>query len=411
MKKESTKKSGKLRAKAALLLAAVMLLPMFAAGCESAQDIIKKRERADEVGKLAEAYMQKKYNRGFKVRKNESAEGEEYNEGDYFITFNSGVHAFYDSAEDMFYDDRQADIINEAIMRDIWIPMFQELNVMTENLNDWSQTFNMVYHYERGGKDNKFSMYNKPYDSNIRHFAVSTPISVHTGNIILIAKSRRDCSGFYDKLRKNVNMYFKAQKKGSMNVYAITEELHARADFKADEISEATEGCLSHFYFGEREYCSQNHYSKVTDGFYGSVCHVNSMVLGAGDITLVPVEDFEATKKSIVESMDSKEIGFLDQYTAKKRDIDFEGVIYKVGISNKINQKNWKSVGLAFLMKDSDAPIEQYAEMNEKERSFFAYNLNGTEYNATCLCSQNSRSVVFDYNVGDEVYFWFGTQK
>ena len=38
----------------ALLLAATMLLPILAVGCESAHDIIKKRERADEVGKLCE---------------------------------------------------------------------------------------------------------------------------------------------------------------------------------------------------------------------------------------------------------------------------------------------------------------------------------------------------------------------
>ena len=40
--------------KAALLLAAAMLFPMFAAGCESAQNIIKQRERADGVRKLPE---------------------------------------------------------------------------------------------------------------------------------------------------------------------------------------------------------------------------------------------------------------------------------------------------------------------------------------------------------------------
>ena len=64
--------------KAALLLAAAMLFPMFAAGCESAQNIIKQRERADEVSKLAEAYMQEKYNRGFKVSKCEAAAGGGY---------------------------------------------------------------------------------------------------------------------------------------------------------------------------------------------------------------------------------------------------------------------------------------------------------------------------------------------
>ena len=109
--------------------------------------------------------------------------------------------------------------------------------------------------------------------------------------------------------------------------------------------------------------------------------------------------------------MDSKEIGLLDKYTAKKRDIDFGDAIYKVEITSRINQTYWDKVTVAFMMKDSDAPIEKYSEINEKERSFFAYNMNGTEYNATCLCSPNSRSVMFAHKMGDEVYFWFGSQK
>ena len=125
--------------KAAMVLAAAMLLPMFAVGCQSAQDIIKQRERADEVSKLAEAYMQEKYSRGFKVIKCEAVEGEEY-EGDFLISFNGGIHAFYDSEDEMFYDDRQSDTINELIMRDMWKPMFDKLNVVYDNLNDLTQT-------------------------------------------------------------------------------------------------------------------------------------------------------------------------------------------------------------------------------------------------------------------------------
>ena len=124
----------------ALLLAATMLLPIFAVGCESAHDIIKKRERADEVGKLCETYMQEKYNRGFSLNKCEAAEGDEY-EGDYFISFNEGVHAFYDSSEDMFYDDRQSQSINELIMSDIWHPMFDEIKVPYNR----SQVFSVRY--------------------------------------------------------------------------------------------------------------------------------------------------------------------------------------------------------------------------------------------------------------------------
>ena len=49
MKNERFKKFFSLKKGTALLLAAAMLLPMFAVGCESAHDIIKKRERADEI--------------------------------------------------------------------------------------------------------------------------------------------------------------------------------------------------------------------------------------------------------------------------------------------------------------------------------------------------------------------------
>ena len=156
---------------------------------------------------------------------------------------------------------------------------------------------------------------------------------------------------------------------------------------------------------------SLNKFIKVTDNLYGGVCHFDSLSFKEGDITLVPVDDFESTRKSIIENMDSKEIGLIDKYTGKKRDIDFEGTIYKAEISSRIVQSYWTDVTLAFMMKESDEPIAEYAEINEKERSFFGYNMNGDQFNATCLCSTNSRSVMFDYKVGDEVYFWFGTQK
>ena len=176
MKKESIMKKISLKKKAVLLLAATMLLPMFAVGCESAQEIIQKRERAEEVGKQAESYMQEKYNRGFKVRKCEAAEGEEYKD-DFFISFNNGVHAFYDSSEEKFYDDRQSDTINEAIMRDIWMPMFDKLGVLSDNLNDLSQTFNMVYHYERGGKDVRYSMYDRYFDTTTEYYSIHSQLS------------------------------------------------------------------------------------------------------------------------------------------------------------------------------------------------------------------------------------------
>lgn len=410
MKMESIMKKISLKKKAALLLAAAMLLPMFAVGCESAQEIIQKRERAEEVGKMAESYMQEKYNRGFKVRKCEAAEGEEYKD-DYFISFNNGVHAFYDSSEDLFYDDRQAEAINESLLRDIWMPLFDKLGVLTDNLNDWSQTFNMVYHYQRGGKDNKFSMYNKYLSTSVDYYATHSDLFVCSDNIILIVENRNECSKIFKTIRSTIQLFFRGQAKGDLNIYAVDSETHDKPDFDASQIDETVPGCMSHIYFGETDYYSFNKFVKVTDNLYGGVCHIDSLGMGDGGITLVPVENFESTKQSIIENMDSKEVGLIDKYTGKKRDIDFEGAIYKVEISKQLNQTYWKDVTLAFMMKESDDPIAEYADMNEKERSFFGYNMNGTEFNATCLCSMNSRSVMFDYKVGDEVYFWFGTQK
>ena len=64
-------------------------------------------------------------------------------------------------------------------------------------------------------------------------------------------------------------------------------------------------------------------------------------------------------------------------------------------------------------MKDSDEDITEYAPLKERQRSFYAYNMNGDFYNATCLCSPNSRAVPFTFGKKDKdaVYFWFGTQS
>ena len=77
--------------------------------------------------------------------------------------------------------------------------------------------------------------------------------------------------------------------------------------------------------------------------------------------------------------------------------------------SQKINRLEWEDLTLAFIMRTSDGPITEYVEMNEKQHAFFAYDMNGGEYNATCLCSQDSRSTLFTFNLDSEVYFWFGS--
>ena len=107
--------------------------------------------------------------------------------------------------------------------------------------------------------------------------------------------------------------------------------------------------------------------------------------------------------------MNGKNMNLVDKYVTKKRSVEFE-TIYQVSFSDRIAKRDYASYTLAFVMKDSDEEITEYADVKERERSFFAFNLNGEDYNATCLCSPNSRSTKFTYNKGDEVYVWFGTQ-
>ena len=393
----------------AVLLAAAMLLPVFAVGCESAQDIIKKRERADEVAKLAETYMQEKYSRGFKVKKCEAAEGEAY-EGDFFISFSSGVHAFYDAETDLFYDDRQSEAINEGIMREIWMPLFESLGVLNENLSDSSQTFNMVYCLKRGATETKYSMYHEYFDTTPEYFAVHSKLSVSSDNIILLEDQAGRCKTYYEQISKQIGLYFRGQEKGDLNIYGVSNELHERLDYDPNKIDETTEGCVAHMHFGKTKYCAYNRFIKMTDNLYGSICHLNGITIPSGSLNLIPVEDTEATKKSIIENMDSKEMSLLDKYVSKKRQINVDEAIYKLEITD-VNQSFLEEMTVAFRIRESEQPVAEYAEIDESKYGFFVYNMNGSEYNATCLCSPNSRSVMFTYKPGDEVYFWFGSQK
>lgn len=122
-----------MKKKIAFFMAVVMLVPTLLAGCVSADKLAERRAQTDEISNQAVQYMRDKYNRGFKVKKCELAIGDEY-EGDFFVTFTNDVHAFYDADEQMFYDDRQTSVINEAIFNDIWMPMVKRMNLVYDNI-------------------------------------------------------------------------------------------------------------------------------------------------------------------------------------------------------------------------------------------------------------------------------------
>lgn len=410
MKKQFQTARGFVR-RISLLLAAATLIPAFAVGCMSAEEIARRQEITDSVSKKAEEYMQAKYNRAFYVKKTEFADGEDRKD-DLLLTFNGSVHAYYDTDKDMFYDDRQSETINAELLRDIWLPMIYDLDVPTEGIGDWSQTFNVVYTKTSGSKVTRYSMYHEYYSSTAKHYATQNRLSVVSDNLILVIDQAKKCRPLYEKLSQTVTRYFKDKDNNDVNFYAVTQELHDRKGFSVEDVDETMDGCLARMHFGgEANYCSAHRWAKVTDGLYVMICCKGNVTLNDGDISLVPVEDYETVSKSILTNMDEKEKSAVDKYVTKKRSIDFENTIYKLEISNKVNHRNWKNVTFAFVMKDSADPITEYASINEKSHSFFAYDMNGSEYNATCLCSPVSRSVMFSYSLDSEVYFWFGSQS
>lgn len=406
---KKTRKTNKTIRIAAMLSAVLLLLPTVLSGCVSADELAKRRQKTNEISKLAEEYMLEKYNRGFNVKKCEYASGDKY-EGDFFITFNNGIHGFYDADEDLFYDDRQAEKLNDDVYKGVFLPMLQELNLTYDNVGTWSQVFNMKYETNRGGELKQYSMYHDYYDGgSAKYYCRSHEIEVTSQNLILISDKTNDLNEHYKTLDEWVRKYFRGQRQGDMRFYVVTSDLHGSRSFKPEQVDETMDGCLACFRFAETNSFTRHKFAKVEDGLYAMLCSDDGVMLEDGDVILTPVSNSDAVSQKILDSMNSKNMNLVDKYVTKKRSVQFEN-IYQVKFSEEIAKYSYDAYTLAFVMKDSDEEITEYAEMQERERSFFAYNLNGEDYNATCLCSPNSRSTKFTYNKGDEVYVWFGTQ-
>lgn len=391
----------------ALFAALLMLLPTVLSGCVSADELAARRERTDEISKMAKEYMLEKYNRGFNVKKCEMAKGDEY-EGDFFVTFNNDIHAFYKSDEEKFYDDRQTSVLNDDIYNDIWMPMVDSLNLTFDNIGSWSQDFNLVYQYNKGGEIFKYCMYHDYYYGDSKNFTQNHYVSVTSENLILVSDNP-SYSIVSGKIRDVVDTYFHG--KNDLSFYIVTTDYHSSANFDPAKVDETVDGCIVGLHFGETNGTTKHQFIPVngTEGLYAMLCSDDAFVFEKGDITLEPVSNSDLTAKKIQDDMNNKELGIVDKYITKKRSIDFQE-LYTVKFSNRIINHSIKNYTLAFVMKDSDEDITEYADIKERERSFFAYTIGGDDFNATCLCSQNSRSTKFSYPADSETYFWFGTQ-
>lgn len=400
-----------MKKKIAFFMAVVMLVPTLLAGCVSADKLAERRAQTDEISNQAVQYMRDKYNRGFKVKKCELAIGDEY-EGDFFVTFTNDVHAFYDADEQMFYDDRQTSVINEAIFNDIWMPMVKRMNLVYDNIGDWSQDFNLIYRFNKGGEEFKYCMYHDYYSGAVQKFTYNHYISVSTENLILVSDNP-PLNSLSNILSDCMTTYFKG-KHNNVRFYIVSTAYHKSINFDADSVDETVDGCSHLLGFQSNKVDLTKHkFVKVNgvEGLYAMLCSKNGYAFADGDITLEPVSNSDVTSKAILDNMNNKDMNLLDKYVTKKRSVNFENPIYKVKFSPNVIAQHYDDYTLAFVMKDSDEDITEYADIKERQRSFYGYNMDGDFYNATCLTSPNSRSVKFSYGKKDDVYFWFGTQS
>lgn len=396
-----------MKRKLALFAAIIMLIPTLLSGCVSADELAARREKIDEITDMAKEYMLNKYNRGFNVKKCEMAKGEEY-EGDFFITFNNGIHAFYNSDEEKFYDDRQTTVLNDAIYNDIWMPLIDDINLVFDNVGSWSQDFNLVYKYNKGSDEYKYCMYHDYYYGDAKNFASNHYVSISSENLILVSDNP-SYSQIFSKIRNCIDTYFKG--KNDVKFYIVTSNCHSSSNFDAAKVDETMDGCIVALTFNETKNIIKHQFVKVNgvDGLYAMLCSNDSFTFEKGDISVEPVSNSDVTSQKILSDMNSKELGLVDKYITKKRSIEFEQ-IYTVKFSDRVTNHGIKDYTLAFVMKDNEDEIAEYANINERERSFFGYTVGGDEFNAVCLCSQNSRSNKFSFPANSETYFWYGTQ-
>ncbi len=399
-----------MKKKIALFVAIMLLLPTVLSGCVSADELAERRAKTDEIGKQAEEYMRGKYNRGFKVKKCEFAVGDEY-EGDFFITFNNDVHAFYNGDEEKFYDDRQTSVLNDDLYNDVWMPLIKDINLVYDNIGNWSQDFNLVYRYTRGGEEFKYCMYHDYYYGGAQRFAMNNYISVTTENLILVSDMPQT-SSIRGKINECMTTYFKG-KNNDVKFYIVNSAYHKSYNFDPATVDETVDGCLTLISYRDKIGTTNHQFVPVdgVEGLYAMICGDNGYTFKKGDIALTPVSNSDATAEAIRKNMDGKDMNLVDKYVTKKRSINFEQPIYQVELSYNAKSQNYDEYTLAFVMKDSDEEITEYADIKERERSFFGYNMDGDFYNATCLTSPNSRSVKFTYGKKDNAYFWFGTQS
>lgn len=387
----------------AVLLAFVILTPIVLTGCMTAEERAAQRKELDEIGSLAEEYMIDKYNRLFNVKKCEYAVGDEY-EGDYFITFTDSTHAYYDTDEEVFYDDRQADAIIDDIYSELWMPMIKQLGGCDAITQD-TQNFCMKYKYSKGNTTYYYSMFHEYYYNNIKSYANSEKLSIQCDTLYFASDGVSDYTNDYDYILEYVKKYFKNQSDGDLRVFIISDEYCSSPDFDINSFDVTADGFIAEFKFGNVNGITLHQYVKVSNDLYAMLCNYDSNVLEEGDVKLVEVSDSDTTEQKILDKIDENSDGLVNSIL-KTRGLSRESSIYRMEFSERIAEMLENGVTFAFSINENGETDSE----KSNDYGFYAYDTASRTTNITCLSSYSTQAERIEINNDTEWYLWLGNK-
>lgn len=388
----------------AVITALMLILPTVLTGCLTAEEQVAQREELSKIGKLAEKYMIDKYDRLFNVKKCEYA-----NTDDFFITFTDSNHAYYDSDEEKFYDDRQSDAIIEDIYHELWNPMIENLGGC-DGISKDTQSFGLEYTGRRGGNATRYNFFHEFYYDNIKAYANKEALSVRSGSLYIAADNANGCKKTYDYISEYLKKYFKNQNDSDLSVFVVSNEYRSSPSFKGDALDVANDGLIAELRFGKVNGITVQQYIKVEGDLYAMLCNYDSNVLENGDVRLVEVSDSDAAEEKIVANIEKNTDGIMDKIF-KTSGLSRETPIYRLEFSERIADMLSGGVTIAFVMKKDNTP--NYSSSNDAQSSkygFYAYDMTEDTAYTKLLCKYDGVTEKIKINSDSDQYFWFSNK-
>lgn len=398
----------------------ILILIISISGCKLGK---KEQDNKNKITEDAIKYIEKKYNKDFKVNRSgyvmtNSTLFPTYSD-DVEIELTDGTKILYSAENNKFYDDYQAEKISKALIEEIWNPMLVKLEPYKLSY-EVKPAFNL---YNKEGLTGTF--FHEHYNGNIENFIKNEKLSVDIGHydeydnwiesyIYIISEDKDSWQERFNTVENTIKTYFKGQNDSSLQLIALTSNLYEEVKPEGYyDIKINMDGCWAK---GNNKNLYLQKYIKVSDGIYITSSESN-FNLEEGDITLKEV----MTGEELQNIMDvvAKEKAGLDEhyqkYEKNKYKINYLTPVYEFVFSERI-QKKYEEYG-------SDAFMSVYIKFIPEElnisdnNNLYAYPIRygkiDNYYND--IVSQGNKKeagteMLYIFKKDHKDYYWIGTQ-